>query len=68
MSAVRVFRSATVVSVLGLRPIEKGLSPSTENPTVWIVGVDVFMKKQCDLPVATTKRLGGAIGVVVFMK
>jgi hypothetical protein len=65
---VRVLRAATVVTFFGLKPIEKGLSPPTENPTDWIVGVDVFMKKQCDLPVATTKRLGGATGFVVFMK
>lgn len=65
---MRVFRSTTVVTFFGLKPIEQGLSPPTENPTDGIVGVDVFMKKQCDLPVATTKWLGGATGIVVFMK
>jgi hypothetical protein len=37
----------------------EALSWSTENPTDWIVRVDVFMKKQSDMPVAPAKPFGG---------
>lgn len=68
MPPVTVLRQGPVLSFLGIKPIAEGLSWYLKNPNVWILPVDVFMKKQCDVPVALTKGLGGAVGIVSFMK
>jgi hypothetical protein len=60
---VPILLPAPVVSFLGVKPIEKGLSRYLKNPNVWILRVDVFMKKQSDMPVATSKRIGEVIGL-----
>ena len=68
MRLVTVLRPTPVVTFLGVKPIEEGLSRYPKNPTVWILRVDVLMKKQSDMPIATTKGFGGVNGVVVFIE
>ena len=50
---------------MSVGPIESVFSSSTKKPTVWILQVDVFMKKQLDVPVATKYWLGTYRRIVI---
>jgi len=60
---VRIFRQAPVVTFFGIEPIDEGISTQPKRTSVWIIGVDVLMKKHCDMPVATNDWFGALTGM-----
>jgi hypothetical protein len=58
-----VLRQAPIFTFFSIESIDEGISSHTKKTTVWIIGVDVFMKKHCDMPVATNDRFGALTGM-----
>jgi hypothetical protein len=60
---MRVLRQAPVVTFFSIEPIDEENSAQPKRTSVWIVGVDVFMKNHCDMPVATKDWFVAPIGM-----
>ena len=63
---LRVLRQAPIVTFFGVGSIDEELSSQSKKTSVWIVRVDVFMKKHCDVPVAPKDLFGTSIGKCGF--
>lgn len=65
---LRVLRQAPIVTFFSVNSIDEELSSQSKRTSVWIVRVDVFMKKHCDVPVALKDLFGTSTGNVDFME